>query len=177
MTITVESGGRRRTVGARRGGPDDDGWIVTVDGVERPVRLVRQGGAWSMLLGSTRAGHYDSHEIRVEPRGRGAFGVHVGGAEVPVTVDAPGRTPVRVGGVVAGSDLSVVAPMPGRVVKVLVQPGDAVEPRQGLVIVEAMKMENELRSPVAGIVRDVRATPGTSVDANAVLVVVGPRPA
>ncbi|MBM3819090.1 MAG: acetyl-CoA carboxylase biotin carboxyl carrier protein subunit [Acidimicrobiia bacterium] len=62
--------------------------------------------------------------------------------------------------------------MPGRIVKVLVTPGDAVAARQGLVVVEAMKMENELRSPKAGTVTDVRVTQGQLVDARAVLVVV-----
>jgi biotin carboxyl carrier protein len=176
MMLTVEAGGRRRIVGARRAGADEDGWVVTVDGVERSVRLVQQGGSWSLLLGSSRAGHYDSYDVRVEPRGRGHFGVHVGGAVVPVAAGVPARAH-GAGAAEAGGNLAIVAPMPGRVVKVLAQPGDVVEARQGLVIVEAMKMENELRSPAAGIVREVLVTPGTSVDANAVLVIVGPRPA
>ncbi len=66
----------------------------------------------------------------------------------------------------------IVAPMPGRVVKVLVKAGDAVEARQGLVVVEAMKMENELRAPGAGTVTEVKVTEGASVEANAVLVVI-----
>ena len=66
----------------------------------------------------------------------------------------------------------IVAPMPGRVVRVLVAPGDTVVARQGVVVVEAMKMENELRSPKAGRVKDVAATPGMSVEAGRVLVVI-----
>ena len=66
----------------------------------------------------------------------------------------------------------VVAPMPGRVVRVLVSPGDDVAARQGVVVVEAMKMENELRSPKAGTVKEVNVTPGTSVEAGRVLVVI-----
>ena len=66
----------------------------------------------------------------------------------------------------------VVAPMPGRVVRVLVSPGDEVAARQGVVVVEAMKMENELRSPKAGKVKEVNVTPGTSVEAGRVLVVI-----
>jgi biotin carboxyl carrier protein len=62
--------------------------------------------------------------------------------------------------------------MPGRVVKVLVKPGDTVRARQGLVIVEAMKMENELRAPADARVVDVRVTEGMSVDAKAVLVIL-----
>jgi biotin carboxyl carrier protein len=177
VRFTVEAGVHRRTVALRRVGPDDDQWMATVDGVERPVRLVRLRDSWSMLLGSARAGHYDSYDVRVEPRGRGAFGVHVGGAVVPVTVG--GATRGRVAGghearVVAGGGVAIVAPMPGRVIKVLARVGDPVEARQGLVVVEAMKMENELRSPSAGIVREILVAPGMSVDAQAVLVVVGP---
>jgi biotin carboxyl carrier protein len=62
--------------------------------------------------------------------------------------------------------------MPGRIVKVLVRPGDAVEARQPLVVVEAMKMENELRAPKAGTVTEVRVTEGSLVEARTVLVVV-----
>jgi biotin carboxyl carrier protein len=62
--------------------------------------------------------------------------------------------------------------MPGRVVRVLVAPGDAVTARQGLVVVEAMKMENELRAPRDGTVAEVRTREGAPVDANVVLVVI-----
>jgi biotin carboxyl carrier protein len=62
--------------------------------------------------------------------------------------------------------------MPGRVVRVLVAPGDAVAARQGVVVIEAMKMENELRAPRGGTVRDVLVAEGALVEANAVLVVL-----
>ena len=62
--------------------------------------------------------------------------------------------------------------MPGKIVKVLVRPGDAVAARQGVVIVEAMKMENELRSQNSGTVSDVRVKEGDSVEAGAILVIV-----
>jgi biotin carboxyl carrier protein len=62
--------------------------------------------------------------------------------------------------------------MPGRVVRVLVAAGDQVEARQPLVVVEAMKMENELRAPRAGRIKQVAVAPGLSVDAGAVLVLI-----
>jgi biotin carboxyl carrier protein len=62
--------------------------------------------------------------------------------------------------------------MPGRVVKVLVTPGTIVEAKQGVVVVEAMKMENELRAPRAGVVREVRVAEGASVEAQTVLVII-----
>jgi biotin carboxyl carrier protein len=57
------------------------------------------------------------------------------------------------------------SPMPGKVVKLLVKEGDGVEKGQGLVIVEAMKMENEIKSPVKGMVEKVNFKPGDLVDA------------
>jgi len=63
--------------------------------------------------------------------------------------------------------------MPGKVVRVLVGAGETVAARQGLVVVEAMKMENELRAPRAGTVRDVRAVEGASVEAGALLLTIG----
>ena len=60
--------------------------------------------------------------------------------------------------------------MPGRVVRVLVEPGDRVAAGQGLAVVEAMKMENEVAAPADGVVSDVRAAPGDSVEAGGVLV-------
>ena len=62
--------------------------------------------------------------------------------------------------------------MPGKVVRVLVAPGDLVEKGQGLVVVEAMKMQNEMKSPMAGIVQQVQAEIGATVMANQILVVV-----
>jgi biotin carboxyl carrier protein len=66
----------------------------------------------------------------------------------------------------------VKAPMPGRVVRVLVKPGDTVAARQGLVVVEAMKMENELTVPRGGRVKEVAVAEGASVEAGRLLVIV-----
>jgi biotin carboxyl carrier protein len=66
----------------------------------------------------------------------------------------------------------ISAPMPGRIVRVLVKPGDHVDIKQGLVVVEAMKMENELTSPKAGTVKEVLVAEGVSVEAGKLLVVV-----
>ena len=66
----------------------------------------------------------------------------------------------------------VTAPMPGRIVRILVKPGDEVAHRQGVVVVEAMKMENELGAPKAGRVKDVAVTEGQSVEAGRLLIVI-----
>ena len=69
--------------------------------------------------------------------------------------------------------MQILAPMPGKVVRVLAAPGDAVSARQGVIVVEAMKMENELRAPRAGIVGEVLVREGALVDAGALLLTIG----
>ena len=66
----------------------------------------------------------------------------------------------------------IVSSMPGKVVRILVAAGDAVEEGQGLVVVEAMKMQNEMKSPKAGCVAEIRARLDATVGAGEVLVVV-----
>ena len=66
----------------------------------------------------------------------------------------------------------VSVPMPGKIIAVLVAVGDAVEKGQGLVIVEAMKMENEVRSPISGEVKEIKVKPGDTVEGSALLVIV-----
>jgi len=67
---------------------------------------------------------------------------------------------------------SLVAPMPGAVVRVLVEAGATVDPGQALVVLEAMKMEHTVAAPMGGIVGEVRVRPGQQVEAGAVLVVM-----
>jgi biotin carboxyl carrier protein len=62
--------------------------------------------------------------------------------------------------------------MPGRVVRVLVAPGDRVTAKQAVVVVEAMKMENEMRAPKDGLVREVSVKEGAAIEAGALLVVI-----
>ncbi len=76
------------------------------------------------------------------------------------------------GGGQAGGRAAVVAPMPGKVVRVLVAVGAQVEAGDGLVVVEAMKMQNELKSPKAGTVTEIHAVVGATVNAGAALVIV-----
>jgi biotin carboxyl carrier protein len=67
---------------------------------------------------------------------------------------------------------SIVAPMPGKVVRILAAAGESVEANQGLLVVEAMKMQNEIRSPKAGKVVEVKVASGEAVNSGQVLLVV-----
>jgi len=83
---------------------------------------------------------------------------------------------MRIGSAQLGVELqgrqNISVPMPGKIIAVLVAEGEAVEKGQGLVIVEAMKMENEVRSPIAGAVKEIKVKPGDTVEGGAVLLVV-----
>ncbi len=68
--------------------------------------------------------------------------------------------------------LKLNAPMPGKIVKVLVAPGDTVEAGRGVLVMEAMKMENELKAPRAGTVQEIRVKEGQAVEMGALLLVI-----
>ena len=195
----LELDGTRRQVALRR---EADRWIAAVDGRELEVSIAEAGGHWSMLVGPAEGlppegGSHDlitagvasafrrkSYEVAFEPAPNGELIVHVNGVAVAVTVldhPAHSKQPRAKGGLGAGRGeagrsgtalRTIVAPMPGRIVKVLVTPDEAVAAGQPLVVVEAMKMENELRAPRAGTVAEVRVAEGASVEANTVLVVL-----
>jgi biotin carboxyl carrier protein len=173
LTFDIEAGGARRTVDVRRA---PGGWVVRIDGREVGADVVPAGSGWSLLIrpGGDPDAPARSHEIAIDRR-EGSLIVHVDGIAVPVAVADPRRLWSRAAhdqGAGGSAPRPIVAPMPGRIVKVLVSKGDQVSARQGLVVVEAMKMENELRSPRDGTVADVRVSEGMSVDANAILVVI-----
>ena len=134
---------------------------------------VQELGAGEYLL--IHAGRVYECRVGAEPgtAGRGALRVSVGAREYDVRLTDPKH--LRGAGAGAGEQAGraqLKAPMPGKVVRVLVEAGQAVEAGQGLVVVEAMKMQNELKSPKSGHVAELRAEPGSTVNAGDVLVVV-----
>lgn len=72
----------------------------------------------------------------------------------------------------AAGEVAISSPMPGKVVKLLIQEGEAVKPGQGLIVIEAMKMQNELKSPREGKIKSVNATEGKTVNAGEELLVI-----
>jgi biotin carboxyl carrier protein len=144
---------------------------VRVDGTEGPERIVEVTAlAGGVLLlrdpESTRA-----FAVEVDATATG-LNVTVGDQTLPAKVESARSKRLLALGQRAHTDrgpLSVSAPMPGRVVKVMVQAGATVKSGQGLLIVEAMKMENEVRSPRDGKVAEVRAREGQAVEAQETL--------
>ena len=129
--------------------------------------LTLEHGAVSMLVDGT------SYPVEFEEHGD-EVGVLVREQVNRVDVADERRLRLRAGstGFTAEGKQVINAPMPGKVVKVLVKLGDEVKEGQGLVVVEAMKMENELKSPKAGKVVELLAKEGIAVENNARLVVV-----
>jgi biotin carboxyl carrier protein len=167
MRFEMEVGGRIREVAVDRAGSR---FIVNVDGREfRVDAAAASSGLLSLLIDGA------SHEIPLAPdTTTGRLIVHIGSAGLPVSLN--GRRSSRRGGAAAGGGgpQRILAPMPGRVVRVLVRSGERVRARQPLIVVEAMKMENELRSLHDGMVSDVAVRDGQSVEAGTLLAVVDP---
>lgn len=112
-----------------------------------------------------------SVDVALTEQNAGAWFVQLPHTSCTAIVD--GRRLVRgAAGSGGGGPQRLVAPMPGRVVRVLVKPGDEVAAKQALVVVEAMKMENELSSARPGRVKEVAVAEGASVEAGRLLVVV-----
>jgi hypothetical protein len=179
----IEVNGRLRQVTVQR---TDDGFGVIVDGREYALDVARVSDhALSMLLRPGEQGRSRSrNEPGIGPNGRsyevsfspdpvtGGFQVRVGEALIPVSMNGRRRWGQREDGGAASGPQRIVAPMPGRISRVLVRKGEAVRARQPVVVIEAMKMENELRALGDGTLAEIHVQDGQSVDAGALLAVI-----
>lgn len=167
VVLHVEVGGRTHVIDVRRVGDATLSMLVSNGDGARPVTNVDA---------AIHPGAAAAPGARMAANGTpGAFDVHVDGRIIPVQIrqaGAFGRQKRDGAGASNTGPQRIVSPMPGKVVRVLVSAGDEVTARQGLVVVEAMKMENELRAARSGRVREVAVTVGQSVDAGTVLMVV-----
>lgn len=132
------------------------------DGPEREVSVeIAEPGFYSVLLDGR------SYDVRAE---EGA--VTVCGHRFEVEVRDPRRWNRNAALGAQGGVQQVAAPMPGKVVRVLVAVGDTVEEGQGIVVVEAMKMQNEMKAARAGKIASLTAQPGATVSAGEVLATI-----
>jgi biotin carboxyl carrier protein len=102
----------------------------------------------------------------------GAGHVWVGSTRLCVQIQDPRKWSRGQGADAAHGAIALKAAMPGKVVAVLVEVGEAIETGKGVLVVEAMKMQNEVKSPKTGTVQAIRVSPGDSVAAGQVLVVI-----
>jgi biotin carboxyl carrier protein len=126
------------------------------------------GGIWLLIHGTK------VYRCRVETgREAGRFDVVIRGQAYHVKVVDPKR--LRSGQNDAGHGhgaAEIVSPMPGKVVRVMVEQGNTVEAGAGIMVVEAMKMQNEMKAPKAGLVVSINAAAGATVNAGDVLAVI-----
>jgi glutaconyl-CoA/methylmalonyl-CoA decarboxylase subunit gamma len=166
LSITLPATGREVAVSVD--GPAPDGrFVVGIDGVFRTVDAERiRAGTWSLMI--------DGRAVVVDlDTRRGQVHASTGAAEVALVVEDARHKRLRQaakrdGGAAAGEKIH--APIAGKVVKVLVAAGDTVTAGQPVIVLEAMKMENELASERGGVVHAVHKTAGQSVDTGELLV-------
>jgi pyruvate carboxylase subunit B len=146
-----------------------DGDSVAVDGTSYRASVSAIDGTPVMLL---RLGDEVRRVVSRPGESRGRYTLWLDGFRFETeALDERARAIRELTGAAAAASgpAPIVAPMPGMIVRVSAQVGDQVQPGQGLVVMEAMKMENELRATAAGTVRAVLVQPGTAVDKGAVL--------
>jgi biotin carboxyl carrier protein len=149
--------------------PASNGYRVAIGEKVLDVDAVHLGAnALSLIIGTR------SYRCDLEPGKDGRLSVLVGDTIHPLEILDERKLRMRraSGTFSLEGPQRVDAPMPGKVVRVLVKPGDEVAEGQGLVVVEAMKMENELKSPKAGTVVELHAVEGATVESGAKLIVV-----
>jgi acetyl/propionyl-CoA carboxylase alpha subunit len=163
VTVWIEIGGKRRRVELPVGAGDGGALDCVVDGRGVSVDAqALQDGVMSLVV--------EGRQYRCVLDGDG---VVIGGMRFGFAIEDPRSLQGRrgVGGGAEGPR-PVKAPMPGRVVRLLVEAGDEVVEGQGIVVIEAMKMQNELKAPKAGRVARVAAVVGETVGSGDVLAIV-----
>jgi biotin carboxyl carrier protein len=160
LDATVD--GRTFRVEVRREG---DGYEVTLDGVPVKVDLAETSGHFASLIVNGV-----SHDVGLEKRSD-EYRVHLPDETLTVALAQASRDGARPAPRTDGP-ARLTAPMPGRVVRVLAEEGREVVAGEGLVVIEAMKMENELKASRKGRIQKVAVRQGQTVEAGALLVVV-----
>ena len=143
-------------------------YSVTIDGQEHLVDAHHvQSSVWSVLYGDA------SFEVDVQGKKDEEFEVLIAGDCYKFTLmNEQRKALMRSGGKGAAGKAMVASPMPGKVVKLLVSVGEEVKADQGVIVVEAMKMENELKAAVTGTVKEIFVKEGEVVESGAKLLLV-----
>jgi biotin carboxyl carrier protein len=164
LQITLE--GRPCKVRFERNGADGS-FVCEIDGerISGSARLL-EPGILSVLLG-------DVSYRCVLDEGAEEPGIYVNGVRRGFQLEDPRSLRSRRShGVIGGGPKSLKAPMPGRIVRILATEGSQVEARQGILVIEAMKMQNEIKAPKTGKLVELKAVAGSTVNAGDVLAII-----
>ena len=166
VELTTSAGKQLHAVELAR---SEKGYSVSLNGHPVSADVVQIAPyVLSVLLGG------QSFELHITPGENGVLKLQYGPHEFSAQVDDPRAWKGRKHSAIEmEGQQQIVAPMPGKVVRLLVKAGDAVEAGQGLLVIEAMKMQNEIRSPKNGKVERMLAQEGQTVTAGKLLAIVG----
>ncbi|MBI2374393.1 MAG: acetyl-CoA carboxylase biotin carboxyl carrier protein subunit [Deltaproteobacteria bacterium] len=151
-------------------------YLVELDGATHEVDALRfSGGNWSVII--DRQSYDVELEVAGDQESEGRYNTLVRGQVVNLTVQDERRRRMSMTSnrLTAAAPPVLTAPMAGKIVKVLVQKGQAVEEGTAVAIMEAMKMENELRVPAAGVVSEILVREGQAVEAGTSLIAFAAR--
>ena len=171
MKLRVEVNGEEYTLDISRNGDQSSYRLTGANQENEPVSgsasvVETQRGVYSVLLGNR------SFAVRIPGNGIEPAEVWVGNRRYFISQADARDSAGRHKGASAAGPKEVRAQMPGKVISVLVAAGERVEAGQGLIIVEAMKMQNEMRSPKDGVVSRIKAAAGATVAQGEVLMIV-----
>ena len=165
MKLLLDIHGQLRQVEVDHTGPNGQ-WRVQVEGesILADARLIRPGVLSLLIAGQ-------SHRIVLDQQ-PGEAALYISGRTISWQIEDPRslRRRRRVAG--ANGPIALKASMPGRVIRVLLETGDPVAAHQGILVVEAMKMQNELKAPREGRLAELRVEPGETVASGQVLAVI-----
>lgn len=163
MKIEIRIGNQRRVVDLER---QRERWKITLDGKKLTQDAVEIApNVFSILLDGR------SYEVRIAPFGDGQLMLQTETHEFIAEVfDPRSWRGAHHRSIEAEGRQLIAAPMPGKIIRVLVRAGEKVQAAQGLLVVEAMKMQNEIRSPKSGTVEKLLVQEGQPVNAGEVLV-------
>ncbi|MBA2501721.1 MAG: biotin/lipoyl-binding protein [Pyrinomonadaceae bacterium] len=167
MKLTAEVDDQKQALDIRREG---DSVVASVDERRYELQARETEPGVYLLIADNRV-----YECRVEntAEANGAVRVEIGGSSYEIVLSDPKRLrAARSAGVEQSGRAVLKATMPGKVVRVLVEAGAEVEAGAGVIVVEAMKMQNELKSPKSGRVVEITAQEGATVNAGEVLAVI-----
>ena len=143
---------------------NEDRYEVNIDGEIHPVSLIFSDASHDVLLIDNIS--YDVVLINTDNN----FQVNVVNRYFDVEIIDPRRRALNAASLDDGGRRAIRTQMPGRIIKVLVNEGDSVEENQGLLILEAMKMQNEIKAPRAGLITKISVRENDSVESNEILI-------
>ena len=168
MRYVVAIGGREREIQVSA---DDETFVIRIDDETMEVQARRVDERTLSLI--TPDGVTIRAVVVQAPNSPSSL-ILIDGVSTQVTLNPGRRFDQRQGAAPGGASNRLLAPMPGKILRVFVDRGALVRPRQPILVVEAMKMENELQASVEGVVTELHVREGESVEAGALLAVITP---